>query len=90
MQESALWLLKKRAMDKAWDNFMGPYWDSLPEQGTLNTKETYPDAILGLLQDDSMVHHDHPYHDIIMPRTALYVQGVLFSKEWNGAWRLGT
>ena len=34
---------------------MGPYWESLPKQGTLNTKETFPRSSLSLLQDDSMV-----------------------------------
>lgn len=41
-QEHALWLLKKRVVNKEWDKIMGPYWNSLPEQGTLNTKETFP------------------------------------------------
>jgi hypothetical protein len=34
---------------------MGPYWDSLPKQGQLITKETFPRESLALLQDDSMV-----------------------------------
>lgn len=55
LQEHALWLLKKRAVNKEWDLIMGPYWNSLPEQGTLNTKETFPRNSLSLLQDDSMV-----------------------------------
>ena len=54
-QEHALWLLKKRVVNKEWDKIMGPYWNSLPEQGTLNTKETFPRNSLSLLQDDSMV-----------------------------------
>ena len=34
---------------------MGPYWESLPKQGNLNTKETFPRSSLSLLQDDPMV-----------------------------------
>ena len=55
MQENALWLLKKKAVNKDWNVIMGPYWESLPQQGTLNTKETFPRSSLSLLQDDSMV-----------------------------------
>jgi len=56
LQENALWLLKKKEVNKEWNVIMGPYWDSLPKQGTLNTKETFPRASLDLLQDGSMVH----------------------------------
>jgi len=55
LQENALWLLKKKEVNKEWNVIMGPYWDSLPAQGTLNTKETFPRASLDLLQDGSMV-----------------------------------
>ena len=54
-QEHALWLLKKRAVNKDWDKIMEPYWGSLPPQGTLTTKETFSRDSLDLLQDDSMV-----------------------------------
>ncbi|CAK0787098.1 hypothetical protein CVIRNUC_010314 [Coccomyxa viridis] len=62
-EENALWLLKKKAVNKDWNVIMGPYWESLPKQGTLNTKETFPRSSLSLLQDDSMaafvrVHQD--------------------------------
>lgn len=60
-QENALWLLKKRAVNKEWDVIMGPYWDSLPQQGTLHTKETFPRNSLHLLQDDSMVLARYPH-----------------------------
>ena len=36
---------------------MGPYWASLPAQGTLFTKETFSRDSLDLLQDASMVQH---------------------------------
>lgn len=35
---------------------MGPYWASLPAQGTVHTKETFSRDSLDLLQDGSMVH----------------------------------
>lgn len=54
-QENALWLLKKRAVNPDWDIAMGPYWESLPRQGELMTKETFPRSSLSLLQDDSLV-----------------------------------
>ena len=54
-QENALWLLKKRAVNKDWDKIMGPYWASLPPQGTLFTKETFSRDSLDLLPDSSMV-----------------------------------
>ncbi len=50
-------MLKKKAVNKDWDKIMGPYWASLPPQGTIHTKETYPRDSLDLLQDGSMVHH---------------------------------
>ena len=54
-QEHALWLLKKKAVNKDWDKIMGPYWGTLPPQGTLTTKETFSRDSLDLLQDDSLV-----------------------------------
>ena len=54
-------MLKKKAVNKEWNVIMGPYWDSLPKQGTLNTKETFPRSSLSLLQDDSMVFRISPF-----------------------------
>lgn len=60
LQESALTLLKKRYSEPEWDKVMISYWDSLPQRGELLTKETFPAAKLGLLQDASMVMNRHP------------------------------
>ena len=52
-----MWMLKKKAVNKDWDKIMGPYWASLPAQGAMHTKETFPRDSLDLLQDGSMVHY---------------------------------
>lgn len=42
---------------------MGTYWESLPQRGSIITKETFPPTKLGLLQDPSMVNTpSHPSH----------------------------
>ncbi|BDA50257.1 hypothetical protein COCOBI_15-3860 [Coccomyxa sp. Obi] len=62
-EENTLVLLKKRFNEPEWDKVMEPYWGSLPQRGEVITKELFPPAKLGLLQDPSMaafvrVHQD--------------------------------
>ncbi|CAL8465237.1 g4772 [Coccomyxa elongata] len=62
-EENALVLLKKRFKEPEWDKVMQTYWDSLPQRDEIITKETFPPAKLGLLQDPSMaafvrIHQD--------------------------------
>lgn len=50
-------MLRKKAVNKDWDKIMSVYWQSLPAQGTLHTKETFSRDSLDLLQDGSMVRY---------------------------------
>ena len=56
-QEHALWMLKKKAVNKDWDKIMSvPYWAVPSGSGhPLHTKETFSRDSLDLLQDGSMV-----------------------------------
>ncbi len=56
MQENALVLLQKRFRNPEWDKVMGTYWESLPQRGSVITKETFPPTKLGVLQDPAMVN----------------------------------
>ena len=54
-QEQAFALMALRHRHPDWWAFMRPHWDSLPAQGTVLREQSFPDELLALLQDESLV-----------------------------------
>ena len=54
-QELAFALMALRHRYPDWWAFMRPYLDSLPAQGEALREQSFPDELLALLQDESLV-----------------------------------
>lgn len=54
-QELAFALMALRHRHPDWWASMRPYWDSLPAQGEALREQSFPDELLALLQDESLV-----------------------------------